>query len=93
MRVPKKNNGVPMIQCPKCNGAGEILLSNELMEVLAFVRKHPRCTTGDVRAAIDPKEQFHITAFNNRLDLLLKFDLVIRERTGGDCGYKYTSKS
>jgi len=89
MRVPKKNsNGVPQIACPKCKGEGHIPLSAELMEVLVFVRKNPDCAAPDARRAIDPEKLFHVTAFNNRLNLLHGLGLVQRYKHKG---WRYTA--
>lgn len=83
----------PIMPCPKCDGAGEIPLSFELWQVLRLVRKRRGITAPDVAEALDPRGEFHPSAFNNRLEILRNMGLVKRRRSGKTWFYSITKST
>lgn len=87
--MTKKNNGSPPTEiCSKCGGKGRVEISDDLVGVLRFVRRHPGCTVADVHRALDSGDLFQPTAFNNRLEGLRKLNLVTRVRAGRNWMYR-----
>ena len=72
----------PMILCPKCTGHGQIPLSDELIDVLEILNKHPEITAMDVHKLAKDGKWIIPSAINNRLVDLEKLQLVTREKRG-----------
>lgn len=64
--------------CPKCQGSGEVILQDGLLETLAKFGPRSRHTAADLH---DPNESTP-NAINNRLEKLRKIGLLQRKRKG-----------
>lgn len=73
------------VQCPRCKGSGELLLTDHsqvLAETLRLVRRQGEVTADEVAAALDPNGTRGVTAFCNRLEALREFGFVDRVKRG-----------
>lgn len=68
----------PNVACQKCNGTGQIAMSDELLATLQAVDR--RSSVEDVIKTIGWKH--HPTAINNRLEFLREAGFVTRAREG-----------
>lgn len=85
-----------LVKCPKCNGKGIAAMSNELLEVfnLVNVQSHKGgVTAGCVYTALDPQGDFHVTAFNNRLNKLVGEGLIERKKKSKEWVYFSPAKN
>jgi hypothetical protein len=73
-----KLRSIPRFQCPKCNGTGQVEISQELLDTLNAVLR----SKGTDSVTLSPKFGKHhtITAINNRLERLRELGLLKRER-------------
>jgi len=72
----------PLILCPKCAGHGQIPLSDELLDILEILQRHPGITAMEVHKLAKDGKWIITSAVNNRLVDLEKFQLVTREKRG-----------
>lgn len=86
-----KSSNAPTRKCAHCDGTGEIALSNELTEALGAVRALKRATALTVRDKLDPWHKLHPTAFNNRLNDLVRVGLLKRMKNGKTGIYEVAS--
>lgn len=70
------------IICPQCDGSGMVRLSELLMDTLYVVRQRPGCDAKEVKLCLDTTNDFHVTAFNNRLETLKELGLLTRKKCG-----------
>jgi hypothetical protein len=66
--------------CPRCEGTGAVSLSGDLLETLNAVRDMGKASADAVWRKLDPKQIFHVTAFNNRLSELARLGFLDRKR-------------
>lgn len=66
--------------CPKCNGHGVLPLTVELHNTFLIVEKLKEASAAQIQAKLDTAGNFHVTAFNNRLEFLYKLGLLKREK-------------
>lgn len=70
----------PTIPCPTCKGEARVPISDELMEVLLFIRRR---TGADAQTVFDKLgAKISISGINNRLEYLREIGLLRRERRG-----------
>lgn len=76
------------IQCKECDGSGVVILPDELREVMDITG---RCgiTAGSAQKALDGT--LGVTAFNNRLERLVKLGLMSRKRDDRHLVYHKTA--
>lgn len=82
----------PTIDCPKCHGEGRIELPESLQLTLLALGRLKKSTAADVQRVLDHKKDFHITAFNNRLNELVKLGLATRVRQSRNWMYSVSPK-
>ncbi len=68
------------MNCPKCNGHGKIPLTVDLHNTFLIVEKLGTASAAQIQAELDTAGNFHVTAFNNRLEFLFKLGLLKREK-------------
>jgi len=70
----------PKVPCPTCTGTGQIDLPDHLVRTLAVLRKIKRATPPQLKELMS--DPIGVTGFNERLDTLLSYGMVARERNG-----------
>jgi hypothetical protein len=68
------------IDCPNCAGSGKVNLPDHLVRTLGVLRKLKRATAPQIKRLMDDPVGF--SAFNERLETLLIYGMVARERNG-----------
>lgn len=78
---------LPKIKCDKCDGSGKVPMSWELNEVLSLATNTDGITAISAKEKLDKDNNFHPSAFNNRLNHLVDLNLMRRERQGRNWVY------
>lgn len=68
------------ITCSACCGRGVVKLPDHLVRTLAVLKKLRKATVPQIKRLM--KDKIGFTAFNNRLETLLQYGMVARERNG-----------
>ena len=81
------------IDCQKCGGSGKVPLSEEMESTYEVVQKIGAATATQVKGKLDPKDSFHVSAFNNRLNDLVGAGLLERKRISRNLIYSVVKKT
>jgi predicted transcriptional regulator len=71
---------VATLECPTCQGKGEVPLPENLAVILPILRSRPDATVEEVRIRIS--DEITVNGVNNRLTRLFDLGLVTRRRVG-----------
>ena len=78
--MPHVKSVAPHIPCPTCKGNGSIELPDHLQRTLSLLRKLRRATEPKIQSLM--KDNIGATGFNNRIETLISYGMVARERNG-----------
>lgn len=85
----KREQSKPAVTCPRCNGCGQVILSDEYWAVLSKLRAVGHATAPQLHLALKTKSV--VGAVNNSLEYLRSVGLAIRKRRGRGWQYSATT--
>jgi predicted transcriptional regulator len=73
------------MECPACNGSGEVQVPEHLDRLLKLVKRYPDSTVELLHSKQD--DEISANAVNNRITLLMAYGLVQRRKEGRNFRY------
>lgn len=89
--MKQNHQGIPIVTCPKCGGAGECEMGAELFQTLRIIRRKVSATTHDIHKLT--KDEVGVTAINNRVTWLFKNGYLTRTKRGKFHVYTPTARA